>query len=233
MRVVRITRVAAVLASTLATLAALVSCQAGQRGPSRVEQSATVLHPSPAPSGYEWGVPPERIDRALLDDGDLQGVPVSFKADFFGDDLLSPCGLLEVEKQWPTIGQLKEWQGAPIALFVVQYVRPFWWSRQVLAAADVIAEVRRKTTCTTYSSREGVPRLAGELSLPTYPGIDAQYAFCERIDRNGDDAWGACTVFLGRGEIVSRVRVRAESENRAKELIPAVAAAAAKALARA
>ncbi|GAB2921089.1 hypothetical protein GCM10027280_05120 [Micromonospora polyrhachis] len=221
-----------------AVLAGLAGCQTtAGRQPGRVASPAgpgTLFSPSPAPSGYTYSGPAEGMERRTIAPDGLLGLGLRVGEDSAGSDRLSPCGDPEPLFEWLGLGYLREWesgQDTPAWTYVKQYTMPFFRDEQVIPGNQVVAEVKRRTTCRTYDSREGTPRLTGELVLPALPGVDAQWAFCERIARSADRAYQACTVYLARAEIVSKVRVRTSEQADARELLPQVAAVAAKALA--
>jgi hypothetical protein len=211
----------------LPLLAALAACQ-DEQADTGVPAGVPALSPSPEPSGNRWG---RMADAAFLTDTDLAFLPgpVVRTMDTGGSAPLSPCGRTRAEEDWAWAGSLMEWQGSDGQPVVNQFVRPFSRRGLVVSAADVVGEIRARTTCRTYVSREGEPRLTGELTLPPLTGVDAQYVLCEEI--KGDGKIGACTVFLGRGAVVSKVRVRAPSEAMARERATTIAKAAAERLA--
>jgi hypothetical protein len=209
----------------LPLLLALAACQ-GEQADTGVPAGVPALSPSPEPSGNQWG---KMADAAFLTDADLAFLPgpVVRTMDTGGSQVLSPCGRTRAEQDWAWPGSIMEWEETDGQLVVNQFVRPFSRRGLVVSAADVLGEVRARTTCRTYESREGEPRLTGELTLPPLPGIDAQYVLCEEIDGKT----GACAVFLARGAVVSKVRVRAPSEAMARERVATIAKAAAARLA--
>ncbi|GAB3147525.1 hypothetical protein GCM10027290_30950 [Micromonospora sonneratiae] len=236
--VVPVTRRIHLVVVAAALVAGLAGCQStAGRQPGRAASPAgpeTSFSPSPAPSGYTYSGPAEGMEpRTIAPDG-LLGLGLRVGEETAATDGLSPCGDPETLFEWLGLGYWREWesgQDTPAWTYVTQYTRPFVRDEQVIPGTQVVAEVQRRTTCRTYNSREGTPRLTGELVLPALPGVDAQWAFCERLGGPPDEVDQACTVYLARAEIVSKVRVRTLGQADARELLPQVAAVAAKALA--
>lgn len=216
--------------SALLLVAVLGSCGDGRRpaapsGPAG--PAAPTLSPKPAPNGERYGAPARLVQPALLGDADLAFLPAPLaqSMDTAGSEDMSPCGRSDAEKDWGGPGYLRQWRAGTSAVpevVVAQYVQPFWRNGLVVSAADVVAQIRQRTTCRTYQSREGTPRLSGEVTLPPLPGAPAGYAFCERVERTGGAAYGACTGYLAQGFLVSKVRVRALDDTAARERFEAV-----------
>jgi hypothetical protein len=227
-------QVAAGALAVVCVLPALTSCRSDETERALPPPVASPsLEGAPAPSPWSVDIAQQRAERALVPEAALQPLSMTMIDDFTGSAPLSPCRLVAAERQWVALGHGRKWvarKGTEDEALVEQYVRPFTERRLVASAAEVIDQIRAVNTCKTYNSREGEPKVGTELKLPILPGVEAQYAFCEQIVRPAAEPYGACSVFLARAEIVSKVRVRTASEARAKELIPTLAVAAAKAL---
>lgn len=220
----------------------LVVFQYSNRGKAYNPEPAPPLHPSPAPSGLEGGRPGGEEPFLMAADA-LRAWSLSTTDYEHVTAGLSPCGRTEAEQRWFSSGERRDWESGvdtPAWTVVSQHVSLFDTAMSfeerhlVLAAAEVVAQIRHLTTCQTYQSREGTPRLTGEILLPALPAVEATYGFCERIDwgRNDTDP-RACTAYLAREEIVTSVRVRTSVATDAERLLRQILPVAAEALAKA
>ena len=176
--VVPVTRRIYLVVVVAVLVAGLAGCQttAGRR-PGRAASSAgpeISFSPSPAPSGYAYSGPAEGMERRTVAPDGLLGLGLRVGEDSAGSDVLSPCGDPETLFEWLGLGYWREWesgQDTTAWTYVKQYTRPFFRDGQVIPGTQVVAEVKRRTTCGTYNSREGTSRLTGELVLPALLGV--------------------------------------------------------------
>jgi hypothetical protein len=169
----------------------------------------------------------DRSRAAMVDTAEISAV-TDVRPDLepiFGNDRLYPCPETLESQWWSNGGYMATWESPDEAVTVSQYVASLLRDGQILRAVGALAEIRARLTCQTYLSREGTPTVTGEFSLPILPGVEAQYAFCERIDDRG-----ACTAYVAKDEQISRIRVLTRSEQEAKSMIGSLAAIAAKRL---
>ncbi|GIE34584.1 hypothetical protein Ait01nite_076290 [Actinoplanes italicus] len=100
-----------------------------------------------------------------------------------------------------------------------------------ISAADAIGQVDAKLGCGHYPRGDIEITRVGRVGLPPLPGVDRQLLFCERGEQQ-DEEVAFCTLLLARRDILSRVVVKAPTEDEALTSARALTGDAAEALAR-
>ncbi|WP_317795585.1 hypothetical protein [Actinoplanes sichuanensis] len=100
-----------------------------------------------------------------------------------------------------------------------------------ISAADAVEQVDGRLGCGPYIWGDIRLNTSRRVGLPPLPGIDRQLLFCEQGEQQ-DEEIAFCTLLLARHDILSRVVVKATTEEEAVTSARALADEAAEALAR-
>ncbi|MEU4625372.1 hypothetical protein AB0G04_36050 [Actinoplanes sp. NPDC023801] len=126
-------------------------------------------------------------------------------------------------------GQTRDWWDRDSGGFSDERaVRQFVGAYGAVTAADAITQVNGQFSCDRYTDFGNDYTSVGRVGLPELPGVERQLLYCEQ-DENEN---GRCTLLLARGDILSRLVVKAATEADAERDARALADDAAAALAR-
>lgn len=113
-------------------------------------------------------------------------------------DLTGACGKrIEADSSGPHVAYNRTWSAQG------------WWISNTVHAyaattgAEAVSQARAAVeSCQTYTASDGTHTLLGPERLPLFPGIDARYGYCQRINRT-DATYVSCLAFLAKGNLVS------------------------------